>query len=161
MNELVNKISSYNIFNYLFPGAIFVILTKGIIHYPIEETDVLARLFLYYFVGMVISRVGSIIIEPPLKWMRFIRFRPYKEYVSASKKDPKLELLSEVNNTYRTLSSLFAILLVIELYAHDTAIPLLGHGRAGTIILAVLLLMFLLAYRKQTRFITQRIEANS
>lgn len=160
MNELLSKISSYNIFNYLFPGAIFAIVTRGIIRYPVDETDVLARLFFYYFVGMVISRVGSIIIGPPLKWTGFIRFRLYREFVNASKKDPKVELLSEVNNTYRTLCALFAILLIVELYTKDTANPLIGHGRAGTIILAALLLMFLLAYRKQTGFITQRIEAN-
>lgn len=161
MNELLNKISSYNIFNYLFPGAIFAILTSGVIKYPIDETDVLARLFLYYFVGLLISRVGSVIIEPFLKRVRFIQFKPYKDYIKASSRDPKIELLSEVNNTYRTLSALFAILLGVELATRRTPHPFVGHGWLGAIGLAALLIMFLLSYRKQTGYITQRVEANS
>src|ERR1700676_3643489 len=110
MNELLNKISSYNVFNYLLLGIVFSLLAGEIIHFPIAQKDILTAAFFYYFVGLVISRFGSLIIEPLLKAFCFVRFANYKDFVAASQKDPKLEILSEVNNTYRTLASLFTLL---------------------------------------------------
>ena len=49
--------------------------------------------------------VPTVIIEPILKKTNFVKFRDYPDYINASKKDGKIELLSEVNNTYRTLNS--------------------------------------------------------
>ncbi len=60
MNELLNKISSYNVFNHLLPGVIFSILIGEIAHYPIAQRDILTGAFLYYFLGLVVSRAGSV-----------------------------------------------------------------------------------------------------
>lgn len=156
MNELINKISSYNIFNYLFPGAIFSILTADVIHYPVVQQDVIARLFLYYFVGLVISRWGSLIIEPILKW--HVKFAPYSEYITAEAKDKKIEVLSEANNSYRTLCAMFSLLFVIRLYAKIQSGPLCSlQGWEGPIGSVLLMVMFFLAYRKQTGYIIGRI----
>src|SRR5580704_4088860 len=103
MNELFAKLTSYNVFNYLLPGIVFAILAGDIIRYPIVQKDIVTGAFFYYFLGMVISRFGSLIIEPVLKWITFVKYADYKDFVVASQKDPKLEVLSEVNNTYRTL----------------------------------------------------------
>ncbi len=160
MNELLNKISSYNILNYLLPGTLFAILAGGIIHHPVVQGDILTGLFLYYFLGLVVSRFGSLIIEPLLKGLSFVKFAAYKDFVAASQKDAKLDVLSEVNNTYRTLASLFALLLLLKLYMTlEARFPCLKDW--DTTILAVLLLvMFLFSYRKQTSYITKRIDAN-
>ena len=66
VNELVNKISSYNIFNYLLPGIVFATLADKMINYPIANHNILVAAFLYYFVGLVVSRFGSLVIEPLL-----------------------------------------------------------------------------------------------
>ena len=115
---------------------------------------------MYYFIGLVVSRFGSLVIEPVLKWVRFLRFADYKDFVVASKKDEKIEVLSEVNNTYRALCSMFVLLLLLRLYGRLSAsVP--GLQEWDPVILFVLLsIMFLLAYRKQTNYITRRIKAN-
>src|SRR4030042_1443125 len=105
MKEILDKLSSYNLFNYLLPGIIFVILAGKITHYSFVQEDIILGAFLYYFIGLVISRFGSLVIEPLLKCLSFVQFADYKDFVSTSKKDDKLELLLEVNNTYRTLCS--------------------------------------------------------
>jgi len=115
MNELLNKLSSYNVFNYLLPGIVFAVLAGEIIHYPIVQRDILTGAFLYYFVGLVVSRFGSLIVEPLLKALSFVKFAHYKDFVAVSHEDAKLEVLSEVNNTYRTLASLFSLLLLLKL----------------------------------------------
>jgi len=160
MNELLTKLSSYNVFNYLFPGIVFVFLAGEVIHYPIAQRDILTGAFLYYFAGMVVSRFGSLVVEPILKWVSFVKFADYKDFVVASQKDAKLEVLSEVNNTYRTLASLFILLLLLKLYVLlEGKLPCLKEWDA-TILSLALVLMFLLSYRKQTSYITKRIKAN-
>ena len=158
MNELINKISSYNIFNYLFPGVIFAVLASEITRYHLVQQDIFTGAFLYYFMGLVVSRFGSLIIEPLLKWLSFVKFADYKDFVAASKQDEKLEILSEVNNTYRTLFSVFSLLLMLKLYTKiEERVAFLKEW--GFMILVVLLLvMFLFSYRKQSTYITKRIK---
>ncbi len=161
MNELLAKLSSYNVFNYLLPGIVFAILAGDIIHYPIIQKDIVTGAFFYYFVGLVVSRFGSLIIEPLLKWLRFVKFADYKDFVAASQKDAKLDVLSEVNNTYRTLASLISLLLLLKLYMKiEERFPRLNEWN-WTVLAVLLLVMFLFSYRKQTSYITRRIAANN
>ena len=160
MNELLNKLSSYNLFNYLFPGIIFVILAERVTDYSLIQEDIVIGAFLYYFIGLVVSRFGSLIIEPFLKKVSFLRFADYKNFVIASKKDEKIELFSEVNNTYRTLCSLFTLLILLKIYGKiEVKYPALKEWDA-IILVVLLLVMFLLSYRKQTSYITKRVEIN-
>jgi hypothetical protein len=160
MNELFDKISSYNVFNYLLPGIIFAVLAGEIVHYPIVRPDIFTGVFLYYFLGLVVSRFGSLMIEPLLKRLSFVEFADYKDFVGAAQKDQKLEVLSEVNNTYRTLASLFSLLILLKLYVKlEGRFPYLKEWDA-TILAVLMLIMFLFSYRKQTSYITKRIKAN-
>lgn len=159
MNSLLEKLSSYNIFNYLLPGIIFVVVAKEFTHYSLIQQDIVVGIFLYYFVGLVISRFGSIIIEPFLRRVSYLNFADYKEFVAASQKDSKLDLLSEANNTYRTFCSLFALLFLLKLYDQiESRFPALKDWSL-TIVVFALLVMFLFSYRKQTQYITKRIKA--
>jgi hypothetical protein len=160
MKEVYDKLSSYNIFNYLFPGILFVVLSKVFVGYNFILENNFLGAFLYYFIGMVISRFGSIIIEPVLKKITFLKFEPYKNYVDACKKDTKIELLSEVNNTYRTLVSMVLLLLLLKLYFFLDVKFRFTKDTAYLTFLALLLLMFLFSYRKQTNYISKRIKAN-
>ena len=160
MKEIYDKLSSYNIFNYLFPGILFVLLSKVFTCYNFILDNDFHGAFLYYFIGMVISRFGSLIIEPFLKKVSFLQFEPYRNFVIASVKDEKIELLSEVNNTYRTIVSLFIILLLLKAYnLLDSHFHFPNHTAyvMGPILL---ILMFLFSYRKQTNYISKRIKAN-
>lgn len=160
MNELLSKITSYNIFNYLLPGIVFAILARETIHYPVVQSDIFTGAFLYYFLGLVVSRFGSLIVEPLLKALSFVKFEDYKDYVDAAKKDAKIDVLSEVNNTYRSLASLFGLLLLLKLYEKlEGRFPCLREWDA-TILVVLMLAMFLFSYRKQTSYITKRIKAN-
>lgn len=159
MNELLNKISSYNLFNYLLPGVIFAVLASEITRYPLVQRDILTGAFLYYFIGLVVSRFGSLIVEPLLKWLSFVKFADYKDFVAASKQDEKLEVLSEVNNTYRTLCSVFSLLLILKLYAKIEERVAFLKEWDSMILLVLLLMMFLFSYRKQSTYITKRIKA--
>lgn len=160
LKELLDKLSSYNIFNYLLPGIVFVVFASKLTHYSLIQPDIILGAFLYYFIGLVTSRIGSLVIEPILKRISFVKFAEYKHFVAAAKNDPKLEILSESNNSYRTLSAMFLLLIALKLYEKCSSYFPHQATWDGVTVVILLLLMFLFAYRKQTRYITQRIEAN-
>jgi hypothetical protein len=107
----------------------------------------------------VIGRVGSLVIEPTLKALRFVRFADYKDFVAASSADARLEILSEQNNSYRTLCSTFLLLLALKLYEKLSAIFPTITKYQMTVLLAALSVMFLFAYCKESNYITKRIAA--
>jgi hypothetical protein len=160
MKDILDKLTSYNIFNYLFPGVLFVIIAKSTTDYNFIQEDNLLGAFLYYFIGMTVSRFGSVIIEPLFKKIKFLKFRDFKEYVVASKQDTKIELLSEVNNTYRTLNSMMFLLLILKLY-NFCSIKFEFSNTFSLICLTILTtILYLFSYREQTNYITKRIDAN-
>jgi len=159
MKELLNKISSYNLFNYLLPGILFAVLAEHITAYKIKQSDIIIGLFLYYFCGLVISRIGSLILEPAMKKVSFVTFASYRDFIRVSTKDPSVETLSEVNNMYRTLSALFFVLLVIKPFEIVMRWFNLNTDIEVYILFVMLFVLFALSYRKQTKYITQRVEA--
>ena len=160
MKDLLDKLSSYNIFNYLLPGVLFAALVSKMTIYTLVQNDIVIGVFLYYFLGLVVSRFGSLVIEPILKKIGFVHFASYRDFVSASKKDDKIEVLSEVNNMYRTLCSLFVLLLLLLGYQSiQSHIPQLSRLNPA-IAFVLLIVLFLLSYQKQTTYVTKRIEAN-
>ncbi len=161
IKEVLDKITTYNIFNYLLPGILFVYLTKEITSYNLIQENNLIGAFLYYFIGMIVSRFGSLFIEPMLKKVRFLKFSDYRSFIIASKKDIKIELLSEVNNTYRTILSMFILLIFEKIYLYIKQYYAIQHNTTLIIIGLFIITLFLFSYRKQTNFITKRIEANN
>ena len=160
MKDLLDKISSYNLFNYLFPGILFAVISSKITSYPFLFDNLIIGAFIYYFIGLTISRFGSLVIEPLLRKTHFLKFADYNKFILASKKDDKIELLSEGNNTYRTLCSMLVLLLLLKLYEFiELVFPILKLWDTY-ILIVLLLILFLFSYRKQTNYITKRINSS-
>ena len=116
MKDLLDKLSSYNLFNYLLPGVLFVALIDKFTSLHLIQENVLIGAFVYYFIGSIISRIGSIFIEPFLKRVKFVTFSQYSDFVTASKEDPKIEILSEQNNMYRTFCAMLLLIGVVAAF---------------------------------------------
>lgn len=157
MNELLNKLSSYNIFNYLLPGVVFSVLGDALTSLKFIQSDIIIGAFFYYFIGLIISRIGSLAIEPILKSTGFVKFSSYCDFVEASKKDEMIKVLSESNNMYRTFCSLFTLIIIVKIFELTiSASPVVSQWATEFVVVA-LLLLFLFSYRKQTEYITKRI----
>lgn len=157
MKDLLEKLSTYNIFNYLLPGVVFVAITKSLTKYNFVQEDIVIGVFLYYFIGLVISRVGSILIEPVLKWIKFVKFSEYRDYVEASKKDALIEVLSESNNMYRTFLSLFLSISFLKIFEVLSKRCQFLSNISKEIAILALLFLFAFSYKKQTDYITKRV----
>ena len=158
MDEILSRLSSYNIVNYLLPGTLFAAFADVLTPYSFHQDSLLVSLFVYYFIGLVISRFGSLVLEPLLRKSRFLTFAAYSDYVTACKIDGQIADLSEVNNMYRTLCAQFialAGLLVFDSVAKP--IPFLSTA-APYLVAGGFLLIFLFSYRKQTKYIVDRID---
>lgn len=160
MKDLLDKLSSYNIFNYLLPGVVFATLVDALTSLQVLQKDPIVGVFVYYFLGSIVSRIGSLFVEPFLHRTGAIVYAPYEDFVRAAKTDPKLEVLSEANNTYRTLCSLMLCVGVVVIYDRASSHWPVLYSAAPWILLVGLFGLYLLSYRKQTAYITQRIEAN-
>lgn len=160
MSELIQKISSYNILNYLFSGVIFCIFVQQFTHYIILQNDTFIDCFLCYFIGLCISRIGSLIIEPIFKKTKFITFESYGDYLQASKKDIDIKMLVESSNMFRTLLTMLLVFCCVKCYeciAIKFQFDIINNIVAWIILLG-LILLFLFAYRKQCNYITKRIK---
>ena len=157
MKTVIEKLSSYNIFNYLLPGVLFAGLGEQITSFSLVHKDWIIGMFIYYLTGLIISRIGSLILEPLLKKIKFVRFADYKDYLEAVEVDSKIEVLSEQNNMYRTLSSLVIVLVSLKIFDELKHLWSMSDDAMVFIILAVLLLMFLFSYRKQTQYVAKRV----
>jgi hypothetical protein len=159
IESLIDKVSSYNLFNYLFPGVVFLVGLELATAQPLPRYNLVVYLFLAYFTGITLSRIGSLIIEPFLRWLHLVRFCPYNDFVSAERTDSKLTSLSQENNTFRTLIAVFLSLLAAKsLILLKVKYPQ-SRSSLAWVLWTALLLLFLFAYRKQTAYIVKRVAA--
>jgi hypothetical protein len=158
MKEIFEKITSYNLFNYLLPGVLFVVILSKFTSYSFIQDNLITGAFVYYFIGLIISRFGSLVIEPILKKISFLKFAKYEDFVSASKKDPSIDAFSEINNMYRTFVAMFILVGLIRIYQIvEFKFSILAEWSPYILIL-LLFIMFILSYKKQTDYIRKRIK---
>lgn len=160
IEDLIEKISKYNILNYLLPGVIYVYLLSEICNISLIQENILIGVFLYYFIGMLISRIGSLIVAPFYKLIKLVVYEDYKEFVDATENDSKIDTLSTENNMYRSFVALFLVAIISKFYCESLSQNEWIKNNIEWILLLGLFLIFTLAYRKQTNFITQRINRN-
>ena len=107
MDFFLDKLSRYHILNNLIPGIAFLYIIDVIGIYSTAFDNVLGVFFIGYIAGMVLSRLGSIIIEPWFKSWCIVNYASYPDFLKAEQKDSKINTLLEENNMYRTLVTMF------------------------------------------------------
>ena len=93
MDKIIEKISSYHIFNNLVPGYLFLIISSQIMKKNLIIDSLIYSFFEAYFIGIIISRISSLVIEKIIVKIWNLKKEPYDKYIEANKKDDKLEIL--------------------------------------------------------------------
>lgn len=162
MSSIIEKLGSYQILTNLLPGAFFGLALKFFFELTLPTENIGEDIVVYYFMGLIINRIGSLAVEPVLKKLRFIRYAPYPDFVKAARADSKIDTLSEMNNYIRSLLTC-ALLLPVMRILHLLSLKWTWFSmswKGGAI--ALLVLLFLFAYRKQIDYVRKRVEvANS
>lgn len=161
LNILIEKLSHYNFVTNIVPGTVLCIILKYLIGYDLFVTDNWYLMgIVFYFVGMICNRFGSLVIEPLLKkWAKkYFKFAPYKNYVEAEKKDHKIEILNRESNVFRSCISLCVLSLIALLFQFLSSIFDCLNEWKSVIFLVLVLLLFLFSYQKQITFVRKRVE---
>ena len=159
MDKIFDKISAYQFLNYMIPGSLFLVLVDVLGIYDLPLDNVLFTLLGGYCSGMILSRIGSLVLEKILKKWNVVAFAPYADYKDAEAEDPKVKILSTENNTYRTfLSTFLTLLLLFGLNMIPYVSEFMHTPWMILIILFLLTILFLFAYRKQTSYVRKSVE---
>lgn len=168
LNNVIEKISSYEIFNNIIPGVIYSVFTEKLTDFHITTENFFINIVLLYFIGLVIGRIGSIFSDfigwcfRKLGWKSFLNFASYSDYIKVESKDDKgrIRNLVVISNMYRTFASLsFCLICTVAL---DCIWPTIFADDSCRIVaviafFAFLVILFAFSYRKQTAYITKRI----
>jgi NADH:ubiquinone oxidoreductase subunit 2 (subunit N) len=147
--DVIDKLSSYNLFNYLLPGFIFVFilkLTTGFFDWM--EYNITVLIFIY-FTGLVISRIGSLIIEGILIALDKIKKIDTGELFEAMKDNLRIEIIYEAMNMYRTFSATFFVLMFFTMTDMILRAPAWDRRTIYLLLELALFILFLFAFKKQ------------
>lgn len=163
------KIPFYNILNMFLTGLVF--LGGCVILYPdsaitILNNEVIKNLgtgpeiiivicafAIAYEVGLIINRIGSIILEPFLKWTKLIPFDD--DYVKFNNKKKEYPIMSTLSREYalsRTGTVLFLILLVLSLFTSNWVLA---------IVFASITVVYYLSCRKHSTKIVKLMQSEN
>lgn len=170
MDNFLSKFSSYNIFNYLLPGYLFIYVMRQLWGYNFSvESGEFENAFVAYFWGLVVSRIGSFYIEPLLDVYGYRTTCSYKNYTEALLKDTDIANLSEMSNVYRSLLSLACICCLLSIFFSftvlDNKVPiieqfkLIKNNLYFCLFAVVMACLFAKSYKKQNNYINMRVNA--
>ncbi len=135
------KIPFYNILNMLLTGLVFIggcviifpeyvlcILNNEVIKNLGAGPEIVVTVCLFaaaYEIGLIINRVGSVVVEEFLKWRKFIPFND--DYVLFNEKKKEYPIMNTLSREYalaRTGIALFILLLILALIACECLIAI-------------------------------------
>lgn len=160
MERILEKISNYHLFNNLVPGVIFIITSDYILETNIYNDNLLYLFFISYFIGIIISRFGSLVTANILYKFTKEKGESYKNYIISCQKDDKIEVLMQDKNMYRNLCTMLILLLVLKLFSMLKVYFKINNNWMIIIILVILIILFAISFLKQNKYISSRIRAN-
>ena len=159
MDSLLSLLNEYELFNSIFPGIIFLYFLNLQNYIPIlDKIDIYEKLFLYYFIGLIISRIGSLFLEPFFLKLKIIKFADYTKFLKAEEKDNKISIFVLVNNMYRSFIIVFLFNFIYLLYLILQNNFLFCAFMPKLLYISFFFFLFVYSYKKQTEYIRKRVE---
>ena len=156
LKTISDKISSYQIFTFLYPGAVSLSLLSWTYDGEKPELNLWEELFLCYTVGMIISRIGTL-IEDFLFLTRIMKRIDYKKIITAEANDAKVNMLLRISNMYRTIAAVFFSFIIFM--AINVCLPLDYTFPKGITCFSILMIiLFVYSFSKQYEYARERVE---
>ena len=176
MDNLFKQLSSYHILNFVIPGGSYIYLLNKVLIPNILSEDWLLNGIIFYIVGLIISRIGSVIIAPKvnkiLEYPRIIKvFRletdyinktTYEEYIKKKKKDTTISDFVTMKNMFRSMISV-CFCMFFSIMAYHLINWTCFFSKKNIIVctsMVLIGLLFLFSYEKQGVYIQKRIKNN-
>lgn len=159
--KLLEKMSAYQVLNYLIPGSVLVVLLKHLVGIDLLQFSTWELLIVCYFIGMVNGRLASLLLGPLLKKSHFVIEEPYECFLRAEKVDSKVQVLSDIYVLFRSLANAMILLLIVFIMHHFVSPCSWFWHNINWISMIGLGVLFLFATRKQADFVSKRIKENN
>jgi len=158
MSSIIEKLDSYQILTNLLPGAFFGLTLKLFFGMAFPTRNIGEDVVEYYFMGLIINRIGSLVVEPILQTLHFIKRAPYPDFAKAVNADSKIDTLSEMNTYTRSLLTCVLLLPVMRILQAVSSKWTWFSMNWEWVAIVLLVVLFLFAYRKQTNYVRKRVE---
>ena len=160
LERIIERFSSYEVLNNIIPGAVYTIFTEKLTSFNIQTGNVWSDIILCYFIGLVIGRVGSLVVDRYLKWRKKLHAESHSEYVKAEQKDKLVRELSAINNMYRTFTAVaLCLIFTVGFSLFWEEIQGCDCSKPVVIIIGFIILMIVFgkSYIKQTDYVASRV----
>lgn len=157
MGNIIEKLDSYEIMTNLLPGTFFGIALRLLCGFELPMVNIGEEIAVYYFMGFIINRLGSLIVKPLLLKCNFINEVDYNEYVKAEEVNEKVKILSETCNYFRSILTAGLSLLIIKIFSYFGGNTNWFFVNWKFCFLLGCTTLFLFSYKKQMRFVYRRV----
>lgn len=160
IKELFGMLSKYEIFVNMLPGSMFCVILNRFTVFSIPYDSIIEFLILSYLFGLLIGRIGSLIVEKIFSsigsWS--VKRALYGDYLKVET-NAKIKTLNEKNTLYRTMIAMFLVLFIIffseaffqsYIYEYMNVIKL--------VVVLLVLCLFISSYYKQTNYIRKNVQ---
>lgn len=116
INSLFNKLSAYQLLSLMLPGASLLGTMKFVFSIDIKvDENIWWFLLASYVMGIIISRIGSLLVEEIFKKLELIEGYNVGNYIAKRKEDDMVETLLSFANLYRSLCALSILLIIVTI----------------------------------------------
>lgn len=161
MNSILKSLGSYQILTNFFPGVFFILSLKFFYGINFYFDTISENIMSYYFIGFIINRIGSLVVEPILMQLHFITFASYNEFARSAKADSKLDTLLEISNYIRSLLTCVLLLPLMSILHLLTLKWEWFFNNWKYCALILLIALFAFAYKKQISYIYKRVNIHN
>lgn len=158
MEALFEKLNSFHILTNLIPGTVFCFVFNKLLFEIFPSGEKVSDYFVFYFIGIIIGRIGSLFVEPLCRKTKNFKHVSYQRFLLAEKEDSKIENLSETNSLYRSLLTAF-VLLTFFVLINEICYNFIFLCKWRNVIICICLsILFFFSFKKQTQYIFERAE---
>lgn len=158
MDKIFEALNHYDIVTCLIPGMVFCQLTDWIYGTRLIEGNSITLMIISYVLGIVVGRIGSVIIEPICEDTKIIVKADYERWRKAASQCEEVKTLTTKSTVYRSWIALMLIQIIL-LFIFPLSAFAADIGRCnlffGQFIVFVLLI---LSYRKQIDYVRKRVD---
>jgi hypothetical protein len=155
---MFDKLDAYNLVANLVPGAalVYALDYSG---FPTPDPNSLGSFLVVSFVvGVMTNRLGSLIVDPVLRKLKFLHQKDYISFVSAENGSDKLETLVANAGLYRTFFTAGAVYFVLIFSQKIVRKFELDELSVFCFITLIGMVVSLFAFQKEDGYIHKRIK---
>lgn len=158
MNDFIFLLSNLRVVSSIVPGAILCIYINDFLKINILRHETIVNIFIFYAVGVIIGRIGSIVIEPLFESFGIIDKENYPNFIDAEIKNPKVSTIDEISRFYRSMATLMMLIIVGILFEYPMNLYPLTYVLGGHIVSVLILILMIKSYSKQSEYTANRIK---